>query len=208
MPVIDELATSKGIRSDVPNQELAKKIAENEDRDGIAELAENLQNKDRGIQSDCIKVMYETGYIKPELIADHTGKFIKLLESKNNRLVWGAMIALSTVAKIKAGTIFENRDIIMKIMENGSVITYEAVIKTIALDASAEEKYRKIIFPYLVECLKNCRPKSVALYTESISEAVTGEYKTQFINTINLRKPSLTDLQNKRVDKLLKRFLS
>jgi len=46
MPVIDESATSKGIRSDVPDLELAKKIAENEDRDGIAELAENLQNKD------------------------------------------------------------------------------------------------------------------------------------------------------------------
>ncbi len=207
MSVIDELATSKGIRSDVPNRELAKKIAESEDLEGIAVLVENLRNKDRGIQSDCIKALYETGYIKPEMIAGHAVEFIRLLDSKNNRLVWGAMIALSTVARIEAAVIFENREKIMKTMENGSVITYDAGIKVLSLAASTEEKYREAIFPYLIGCLENCRPKSVALYAESISEAVTEKNKALFAETVAARKTSLIDSQKKRVERLLKKIL-
>jgi hypothetical protein len=43
-------------------------------------------------------VLYELGYLAPELIADYVGDFIKLLKHENNRIDWGGMIALSTVA--------------------------------------------------------------------------------------------------------------
>src|SRR5512147_2818588 len=100
MSVLDKLAHSLGRRDEVPNQELARDLAARKDKAGIHEIAENLWNKDRNIQADCIKVLYEVGYMEPKLIADYAEDFAKLLRSKNNRLVWGGMTALAAVAKV------------------------------------------------------------------------------------------------------------
>ena len=89
MSVLNKLACSQGRRDEAPNQELARELAETENRAGIKEIAENLWNKDKKIQNDCVKVLYEVGYKKPELISDYVGDFLKLLKSANNRLVWG-----------------------------------------------------------------------------------------------------------------------
>src|SRR5512144_246793 len=101
MSVLERLAHACHQRDETSNVELARALAAAEDQDGIREIAENLWNKNKGIQADCIKVLYEIGYIDPGLIADYAEDFIKLLNSRNNRLVWGGMIALGTVAQLK-----------------------------------------------------------------------------------------------------------
>jgi len=203
MSILDELANAQGVKSDVPNQKLARKLAEYNNSDEIKVIVENLGNKDKSIQSDCIKVLYEIGYIKPILISDYVNEFIKLMNSRNNRLVWGGMIALSTIASLKAKEIFEQREAIKKALEKGSVITADAGIKTISQVATSGRKYNKVLFPYLIECIKTCRPKSVAQYTESIFEAVSEDNIAQFIKAVNGRKDILNRSQLRRVDKLL-----
>ena len=69
MSIITSLASSLGRRDEVPNQELARALAAKKDKAGIREIAENLWNKDKNIQADCIKVLYEIGYIEPKLVA-------------------------------------------------------------------------------------------------------------------------------------------
>ena len=205
MSIIDKLATSQNTKSDIPNRKLAKELAENNDSIGIKIIVENLENKDKSIQSDCIKVLYEIGYIQPALIADYANEFIKLLDNKNNRLVWGGMIALFTIAGLKAKKIFEQRENVKTAIENGSVITSDAGIKTLSRVAASDEKYNKVLFPYLLKQLKTCRPKSVAQYSESIFVAVTEKNKSQFVKVIDERRDILTQSQLKRVEKLLKK---
>jgi hypothetical protein len=89
MSIIGRLACNQGRADEVLNQELAKELAETENKKEIKEIAVNRWNKDKKIKSDCIKVLYEIGYIKPELISYYVSDFIKLLKNKNNRLVWG-----------------------------------------------------------------------------------------------------------------------
>lgn len=206
MSVIDKLATSQGTKSDVPNQILAKELANNNDSNRIKVIVENLENRNKSIQSDCIKVLYEIGYMKPFLIAEYVNEFIKLLKSRNNRLVWGGMISLSTISELKAKELFEQRNIIIKAIEDGSVITSDAGIKTLSVVAAHNEKYSKELFPYLIKCLMNCRPKSVAQYSESIFLAVSKKNETQFIKAVNERKGILNPSQIKRVDNLLKKL--
>jgi hypothetical protein len=83
MPVLNQIAHFQGRRDEVPNQELARQLAEARDRDGIQEIAANLWNPDAdivdaSIAGDCVKVLYEVGYLAPELIADYAEDFIKL----------------------------------------------------------------------------------------------------------------------------------
>lgn len=97
MTLTDELATSLNRRGESSNQELAKQIASSNDKKAAKELFENLHSKDKGIQSDCIKVIYETGLLKPTLVAGFANELVSLLDSKNNRLQWGAITALDAI---------------------------------------------------------------------------------------------------------------
>ena len=87
MTILNRLATALKRRNETPNQLLAEEIVRTNDEYAVEELVENLRNKNRNIQSDCIKVFYEIGERKPALIAGFHKQFGKLLDSPNNRLV-------------------------------------------------------------------------------------------------------------------------
>jgi hypothetical protein len=204
MSVLQKIASLQNRRDEVPNQELAKELAVNEDREGIHEIAENLWNEDPNIAGDCIKVLYETGYLRPELITPYTQDFVKLLRSRNNRLVWGAMIALGTVARLQADELFGQIPEIRKAMEKGSVITVDNGIKVLAEVASAHETYRRALFPYLLDHLQHCRPKQVPQHAEKIAAAVDGENKGEFIAVLQSRMDLMNASQTARLKKLIR----
>jgi hypothetical protein len=203
MPVLNRIAHLQNRRDEVPNQELARELAEQKDRAGIRETAENLWNKDRNIQADCIKVLYEIGYIDPSLIADYAEDFLKLLRSRNNRLVWGGMIALSTVAELRADFIYAHLDEILNAMHAGSVITVDNAVKALALVAS-DEAYRPDIFPQVLEHLRTCRPKDVPQHSEKSLPAVDTNNKKDFIAVLEKRLEDLSGSQVTRVRKVIK----
>ncbi len=204
MLVIDRLATSLGRRDDVPNQELARELAQRQATDEIRQLVNHLKNPDRNIQSDCIKVLYEIGYIAPELIAEYVETFLELLKSKNNRLVWGGMIALSTIAGLKAPFLFEHREELKKAIDNGSVITVDRGIKALAQIAAQNEQFQKELVPYLLHHLQTCRPKDVPLRAEAIQSAIGSENKERFIKILQARIPDLRPSQVKRLERIIK----
>ncbi len=203
MSVLNQLASSLGRRDETPNQELARDLAAKKDRKGIHELAENLWNKDKNIRADCIKVLYEIGSIEPKLITDYTQEFVKLLRSKNNRLVWGGMTALAEVAKANSDAVFKYLDEIKKAKETGSVITVDNAISTLAYTA-ATDKYNKAIFPYLLKHLSSCRPKEVPQHAEKTLPAVNSSNKADFIKVLEKRMEDLSGSGLARVKKVIK----
>jgi hypothetical protein len=203
MSALNRIAHLQNRRDEVPNQELARELAEQKDHAGVREIADNLWNRDKNIQADCVKVLYEIGYIDPSLIADYAEDFLKLLRSRNNRLVWGGMIALSTVAELKADVIHAHLDGILKAMHAGSVITVDNAVKTLALAAS-NEVYRPDIFPHLLEHLRTCRPKDVSQHSEKSLPAVDVNNKAVFIAVLEKRMEDLSASQITRVKKVIK----
>ena len=206
MSILTKLACMQDRRDTEPNQILARELVEKQNSTGIREIAENLWNKDKNIQSDCASVLEEVGHLVPELIEDYVSDFLKLLPSKNNRLVWGGMILLAMVADRKPAEIFDHRDEIIKAIETGSVITQDNGIKTLAIVASTKKTYNEALFPFLITHLRNCRPKSVPQYAESIARAVTPENQASYIAVLNQRFDTLSPAQKKRVRKLLRRL--
>jgi len=203
MSVINRLASALGRRDDVPNQELAKELAATKAADDIRELVVNLHNRDRNIQSDCIKVLYEIGHIAPELIAEYAEEFLALLRSKNNRLVWGGMSALATTAEIAAPILYEHREEIKMAIKKGSVITVDRGIKALSLVASQRKAYRNELFPYLLNHLRTCRPKDVPQRAEAILVAVDSENKAEFMAVIGVRMADMRPAQAKRLKRVM-----
>ena len=204
MSALKRIAYFQSRRDEVPNQELARELAEQRDRQGIQEIAENLWNENQNIQSDCLKVLYEVGYLEPVLIADYVGDFLKLLRSKNNRLVWGSMIALSTIAMIRAEELYTHVGEIKRVMEQGSVITRDNGVKILAAIASTRDEFREAIFPYLLRHLEACRPKDVPQHAESIVVAVNASTKDAFLEVLGRRMTDMTDSQISRLKKVMR----
>jgi len=202
--ILNRLAHSLGRRDEVPNQELARDLAAKKDKKGILEITKNLWNKDKNIQADCIKVLYEVGVIEPKLIADYTDDFVKCLRSKNNRLAWGGMTALAEVAKANPDAVFKHLDAIKKAKEGGSVITVDNAISTLAYTAAGNKKYNEVIFPYLIKHLSGCRPKEVPQHSEKTLPAVNPSNKTDFIKVLEKRMEDLSGGGLTRVKKVIK----
>lgn len=204
MAVLEEISFYKGHRDEVPNQLLAKKLAAKEDKLGIIEIAENIWNKNKNIQSDCLKVLYEIGYIKPELIADYVTDFLKSLKSKNNRMVWGSMIALATIARLKRDQIWKSISEVENVINTGSVITKVWGIKTLAEVSAGNEIYLKRTFPFILKELETCESKLIPKHTENIIVAVNMQNKDNLKSVLESRKKDLKESQLKRIEKILK----
>ncbi|MEH7387953.1 hypothetical protein V7147_21530 [Bacillus sp. JJ1521] len=204
MSVINQLASHLGRIDEEPNIELAHKLAKEENHAAIEEIIKNLSCKDKKVQHDCIKVAYEIGLVKPELIGKYVLNFIELLRSRNNRMVWGGMTALSTIAEVAAETIMEHLDKLKSAMKIGSVITIDKGVLTFAKLAAVSKENNDIIFPFLLHHLETCRPKEIPQHSESTLFAVTNENREEFLKVLRKREKYLTAPQLKRVKKIYK----
>lgn len=204
MPALNRIAHFQNRRDEVPNQELARDLAARHDRQGVREIVENLGHKDKNVRADCIKVLYEVGYLDPGLVADYAEDFVSLLKSSNNRLVWGGMIALGTVAQLKADVVYAHLDEIRKLLHGGSVITVDNAVLTLARAASRDERYNRAIFPSLLEHLQGCRPKDVPQHSEKTLPAVNGANKAEFIAVLEQRLTDLSGAGLVRVKKVIR----
>jgi len=204
MSVLGKIAHFQDRRDEVPNQEVARELAQTRSLADIREIAENLWNKEPNIQSDCLKVLYELGYLVPELIADYLDDFLKLLKHRNNRMVWGGMIALSTIAGLQADRIFPHVDEIQKTMEAGSVITNDAGIKALTEVAARKNEYRARIVPYLLERLSNSRPVDAPRYAEIILAAIGTADKAEFVKILEKRMEAASGSRLARLKKAIK----
>jgi hypothetical protein len=204
MSVLNKIAFFQNRRDEIPNQETARELARTHNQTDIREIADNLWNKEPNIASDCLKVLYELGYLAPELVADYVDDFLKLLKHRNNRMVWGGMIALSTIASLRADTIFPHVDEIQKTMAAGSVITNDAGMKTLCAVAAQKTDYRRTLLPYLFERLANARPVDAPRYAEFIVVAVSPKEKAKFVSILGKWIESAPAARQARLKKVLK----
>ena len=206
MSILKLLSSSIGRKDKEQNKKLAAEIANQENTEAIKELITNLNSNDKNIQSDCIDTLYEVGYRKPELIADYHNDFFKLLDSKNNRLVWGGMIALSTITDLKHKEVFEVLDKIMIITDTGSVITIDNGVK-ILIKLTKHSEYFETTNYLLMKQLLKCPIKQLPMYSERTLECITDKNKPEFVHLLENRFPECEkESQKKRLEKILKRM--
>ena len=206
MSTLDKIAFFQNRRDEVPNQLLAKELAETKNKQGIQEIVENLDNKNKNVRSDCLKVLYEIGYLDPGLIADYGKDFLRLLESKDNRMIWGAMIGLATIADRHPEEIWAQIDDIIRITESGTIITLVWGIRVLARVSAADESYKNMIFPFLLKQIQACLPRDVPTHAESILCAVDHKNKGELLSILEPRRVELTPAQLTRIKRVLKQI--
>jgi len=130
--MIERLACKLGRNDEIPNIELAEYLCQQSDKDGIKEIVDGFKSDDKAVANDCIKVLYEIGERNPALISDYANDFISGICSKNNRLVWGSMMALAKIAVLASQPIYEKIGVVISTYEKGSTITVDNSISNLA----------------------------------------------------------------------------
>ncbi len=204
--MLERLASALGQRGEEANIRLAEELAQSENADGVREVAAGMMGKDSAAASDCVKVLYELGERKPEMIVPYVGDFAALLAEKNNRLVWGAMCALAAVAPVAPGAVYAHVDAVLAAYQKGSVITVDNSISVLAVLCKADEAYAARLFPVLLGHLESCRAKEVPQHAERAAVCITGQRRDAFVAVLEQRRSELTPAQWQRVERLTKKL--
>lgn len=202
MTVFDRLASAMDRRDEAPNVALAEDIVARTDNEAVTELAEAVRSGPARQANDALKVLYEVGARKPEMIGRECPVFIEALKSSNNRQVWGAMTALDAVAEQRADTLVAELPAIIAAADRGSVIAKDHCNSILVKLARAG--YGAKAVPLLVDRLKDAAPNQFPTYAEQMAPVITPEARPGFLAVLKDRLSSIgQDSKRKRVEKLL-----
>lgn len=205
MSILNLLASSLGRRDEVPNIELAGQIIAEQNSEAVQELVQNLSNKKKDIRHDCIKTLYEVGARQPDLIADYTNEFMSLLQSKDNRMQWGAMKALHSLVKEVPEQLFKALPALVEVADQGSVITRDHCVY-ILIDL-CRAGYAQDVFPLLVEQILKSPVNQLPTYAEGAAEAVPPEFQDNLLKALAVRLDDLdAGPKRRRLEKVIKKL--
>lgn len=117
------------------------------------------------------------------------------------------MITLATIAGMRAEELFPHVNLVKRAIENGSVITQDNGVKALAALAAQREAFREALLPYLFSVLKSCRTKDLTKHAEEILTALDLRHREEFVKILTLRLPELTQNQQNRLKRTLKKAL-
>ena len=170
MSVLDRLASALGRRDEEPNVALARELAAREDRAGIAMLADALANGPRPVRNDAIKALYELGALRPDLLRPHADALFAALDA-DNRLVWGAMTGLDSLAASYPELIAAHLPAILAAAECGSVIAKDKAVSMLATLASRPGPAASDAWEQLLAILRDAPVNQAAMYAEAALRA-------------------------------------
>jgi hypothetical protein len=176
----------------------------NADKEGIREIADNLDNKNQKIRSDCLNVLYEIGYTRPGLIAPYADKFLELLDDRNNRVVWGGMIALANLAESNSRPIWDKVDSVIKAIDNGTIITLVWGIRTLARVAAGNTSRMRYVLPKLQKHLQTCSPRDVPTHLEGMLPIINQANWKSLSRIVKSRMKEMSTSHVSRLKKVLK----
>ena len=204
MSVLGKLASALGRNDEQPNVELAEALAAKPDAAAIAELAGALATGSTAVSNDAIKVLYELGALKPELVAPHTGAFLTLLGGKNNRNVWGALYAIETITALQPDPVLKQLPAILAAADKGSVIAKDKAVAILVKLAAAGHGAKAL--PILLERLEGAAPNQFPMYAEQALPAIDAAHRAAFVRLLEARLGSIeASAKRTRVEKVLRR---
>jgi hypothetical protein len=204
MSVAGRLAGALGRNDERPNVELAEALAAKPSKAAVDELTALLSAGTTAQQNDALKVLYELGARKPELIAPHLPAFLALLKSKNNRNVWGALQAVDAVVAEDPKVVFKALSDILGAADKGSVIARDKAMSILSQLASAG--YGKAALPVFLDRLEASAPNQFPMYAEFGAPVIDAGHRSRFVAIIEARLPKLPPAKQARLGKLLRKL--
>ena len=205
MSVLGKLASALGRNDERPNVELAEALAAKRDAAAVAELAGALATGSTAVSNDAIKVLYELGARRPELVAPHARAFLTLLGGKNNRNIWGALQAIEAITQVVPDVVLAQLPAILAAADKGSVIAKDKAVQILAKLAAAG--HAEVALPVLLERVEAAAPNQFPMYAEAASVVIDAEHLERLRQILETRLGRIeASAKRARVEKVLRRM--
>ncbi len=202
--VYPRLGAVLGVRHTKADIALGQDIAARRAQDELDGLVELLAERD--VASSAIKAIYECGYLAPELLVPHLDVFVELVAGRNNRMIWGGMIAVSCAAKAAPEKVWEHRETLEAAWEAGTVITKVSAIHAFAAVAADSPDRAAALSPLFERVLREADPKQLVQMAEAIVPVAVEDRRGSLLAIATSRREELaTDNARKRLDRLVRR---
>lgn len=205
MSLAARLACALDRNDEVPNLELAQSIATQKDISAeILELFGIANHGSKPQKHDAIKVLYELAALRSEAFGDKVAFAIDLLDTKDNRVLWGTMSLLSEIAYVDADRVFRNLDKILQAAEKGSVIAKDKAFEILVVLAGHADYFDEVA-PKIETALQFAAPNQLPMYAEKSISAFSGRNPDQIITILQKRIGDLpSEAKRKRLEKAIK----
>ncbi|MBX3529496.1 MAG: hypothetical protein KF849_02745 [Rhizobiaceae bacterium] len=206
MSVLLRLASALGRNDEVPNQELAAQLAGSGDAAAVAELAAGAMRGPKPIRHDAIKVLYEIGDRRPELIAPHRDGFVALLQERDNRMIWGALCALDTLARTEPDFIATHLAAILDAADRSSVIAMDRTMSMLA-KLAARPGTGRFAWERMMAALRTSAVNQTPMYAEFALAAATANNPAELAEVVRHRLDGIGQpAKRARLEKVLRKL--
>jgi len=206
MGVLDRLANSLGRNDEQPNIALAEALAASGDTAAVAELVLALAGRDRAAANNAVKVLYEIGERRPELIAPHAGAFFDALNSGNNRLVWGGLSALAAITASRPEAVAVRLPEILVAAGRSSVIAKDRTVAILATLAAMPDSAPDA-WTLLLDALRTSAANQTPMYAEMALQAAPANDPAALAGVIGRRLADIgPPAKRARLEKVLRKL--
>lgn len=204
--IASRLSHASGRRDEGPNVQLAEALAGSKDVDGIARVADIAITGSRQAQQDAIKVLCEVGVRDADLLRPHLQCFLQLIESRNNRMVWGALTALAQLARVDAIPIAANLDAILAAADAGSVIARDQAGQ-ILIALKARPDLAGTATAHLLARLKSAAVNQLPMYAERIHAVLEAQDYPDFRAVLMIRHADhMPESKRRRLETIIRKL--
>lgn len=161
-------------------------------------LIDALANKDKSAAHEAIDYLEDNGKDDPVALVSFVETFGDLIESKDNRMVWGSMYCLRYIASVDSKLVEPYLDKVRNLLIEGSVISQDNaawIIGYLADDDILKEFLRHI---------QISRPKDAVAHTDYFLQASKGYQADKVLVELEKRSSEFNASQLKRFEKIKK----
>ena len=196
MGIVDELATSLGLRGEGPNFRVAESLADDPDPGGVSELIEVFSAGPSPLAGDAAAALQRLAGLDPGQVAPHAAAIADMLASRDNRLVWGAATILHAVAVAHPEAVRPHVAALKRAVASGSVITQDHGVGALAATGD------RAALDFALAHLRACGWHYVPLRAERVAPFV-GERWPEFRDAVESRLPEQNAHGVRRIRRLL-----
>jgi hypothetical protein len=183
--------------------ELAAQIVAGTSELGLAHFARALEHENPHTSSQAARVIEEVVLLKPELVAPHIERLVRLLSSTNPRVVQASATTLPMLTRIAPAKVARHLERLRGGYPTASDVAKEGMVRIFVALCVASVAYQKRVIDVLESALASAEPKTLLRWAELVLPALKGEPHAQARSVVEGRLPEIPRPQAEKVAEFL-----
>ena len=186
-----------------PSAELAEQIVAGTAELGLPHYARALESENPNAAHQGARIVDEVILLKPELVAPHIERLVRLLSGHNTRVVQTSASALPVLARVAPAKVARHLERLRDGYDGASDVAKDGMVRTFVALCIASVAYQKRVIEVLEKALAGAEPKTLLRWTELVLPALKGEPHAQARAVVEQRLPDVPRPQAEKIAEFL-----